>query len=233
MEKINLGNKPFTIAFSGGCCSGKTSTMQALKSILEKQGYKVVIFDEIIRQTKEAEYHDNDIEKLRENTVSYFKLQKKIIEQKVEQEKEAFNCKEPVIFLFDRALTDSLFYFEFYVNKSHLLGGSLKQDYFAFHRWLYREVMDSMYHLDMLVEFKPLLGVADSDTDTMRPNFLDIACYSEFLGIHRNNLALFYDLLDRTPRKAYLQFDLSTVDGNNCIESIIDKIQTVCLEQAR
>ena len=31
MDKINLGGFPFTIAFSGGCFSGKTSTMEALK----------------------------------------------------------------------------------------------------------------------------------------------------------------------------------------------------------
>lgn len=230
-KKINLGGLPFTIAFSGGCCSGKTSTMQALKYILEQQGYKVVILDEVIRKTKEAEHHFNSIISLRKNAASYFRLQEKIIKQKIEQEKEAYNSKEPIIYLFDRALTDSLFYFEFYVDKVGL--HDRKPGYFTFHRWLYREVMDSMYHLDMLVEFKPLLKVADSNRDTMRPNYLDMASYSEFLGIHRNNIALFYDLLDRTPRKAYLQFDLSTVDGNNCIEAIIDKIEELCIQQKR
>ena len=39
MDKINLGSFPFTIAFSGGCFSGKTSTMEALKYILEKDGF--------------------------------------------------------------------------------------------------------------------------------------------------------------------------------------------------
>ena len=43
MDKINLGGFPFLIAFSGGCFSGKTSTMEALKSILEKEGYNLVI----------------------------------------------------------------------------------------------------------------------------------------------------------------------------------------------
>lgn len=226
-KKINLGNAPFTIAFSGGCFSGKTSTMQALKSILEKEGYKVVIIDENIRKTEKAKKCSDSIDALRANPDSYFELQKEIIQEKIKQENEAFNSKKPNVYLFDRALTDSLFYYEFYVDKSKL---AHKDDYFNFHKWLIDNIFNSMYHLDLLVEFKPLLGIHTDDK--MRPANLGIASSSEFLAIHRNNVAFYNELL-RNANKGFLQIDLNKIESNNCIEQIINKIQKVCKLQKR
>lgn len=221
-KKINLGNAPFTIAFSGGCFSGKTSTMQALKSILEKEGYKVVIIDENIRNK-----NITSIDEIRKNPNSYFELQKEIIQEKIKQENEAFNSEKPIIYLFDRALTDSLFYYEFYVDKSNL---AHKGEYFGFHKWLIDNVMNSMFNIDMLIEFKPLLGIQTDDK--MRPASLQASSISEFLAIHRNNVAFYNELL-RNANKGYLQIDLNKIESNNCIDLIIDKIQEVCKLQKR
>ena len=77
MDKINLGGLPFTIAFSGGCFSGKTSTMEALKFILEKEGYNVVIISEAMRETEVAK-SGMSIDAIRQDANLYFKLQKEI-----------------------------------------------------------------------------------------------------------------------------------------------------------
>ena len=106
---IKLSGFPFTIAFSGGCFSGKTSTMEALKSVLEKDGYKVVIVSEAMRETEVAK-SGMSIDAIRQDANLYFKLQKEIIKKKVKQERDVpFNDEPDTIYLFDRAITDSLF----------------------------------------------------------------------------------------------------------------------------
>lgn len=221
MEKINIGNKPFTIAFSGGCFSGKTSTMKALKSTLEKEGNEVIILSELIRETEKAK-RINSIDEIRRCPNMYFDLQKDIIRAKVQQEFKAFFSNRPVIYLFDRALTDSLFYYEFYVDKSNLCN---KQNYFAFYEQLICNIKNSFNYLDLIVEFKPLKQIKNDDM--MRPATIEYSAQAEYLGIHRNNMAFL-----KSPDN-YMQLDLSSVSGNNSIEQIINKIKKICLEQQR
>lgn len=170
MDKINLGGLPFTIAFSGGCFSGKTSTMEALKSILEKEGYNVVIISEAMRET-EAAKSGMSIDAIRQDANLYFKLQKEIIQKKINQEFEAFNGKPDTIYLFDRAITDSLFYYEFYVDKGKL---DNKEEYFKFHKYLLDKVSSTLNQVDLLIEFKPLNN-RDINADKMRPAYLSLS----------------------------------------------------------
>lgn len=225
MDKINLGGLPFTIAFSGGCFSGKTSTMEALKSILEKEGYKVVIVSEAMRETEVAK-SGMSIDAIRQDANLYFKLQKEIIQKKINQEFEAFNGKPNTIYLFDRAITDSLFYYEFYVDKGKL---DNKEEYFKFHKYLLDKVSSTLNQVDLLIEFKPLNN-RDINADKMRPAYLSSASYSEFacIFILNNN---YRRKLDR--KLGYYMVDLNDKYYNNCVEQIINKIRNVCQAQGR
>lgn len=225
MDKINLGGLPFTIAFSGGCFSGKTSTMEALKFILEKEGYNVVIISEAMRET-EAAKSGMSIDAIRQDANLYFKLQKEIIQKKINQEFEAFNGKPDTIYLFDRAITDSLFYYEFYIDKSKL---DNKEEYFKFHKYLLDKVSSTLNQVDLLIEFKPLNN-RDINTDKMRPAYLSSASYSEFacIFILNNN---YRRKLDR--KLGYYMVDLNDKYYNNCVEQIINKIRNVCQAQGR
>lgn len=225
MDKINLGDFPFTIAFSGGCFSGKTSTMEALKSILEKEGYKVVIINEAMRETEVAK-SGMSIDAIRQDANLYFKLQKEIIQKKISQEYEAFSGEPNTIYLFDRAITDSLFYYEFYVDKSKL---DNKYEYFDFHKQLLRKVVQTLKHLDLLIEFKPL-DCRDINEDKMRPAYLKSASYSEYVCIHRLNS--FYRQKDNE-KLGFMEIDLNNPYYNNCIEQIINKIKETCQAQER
>lgn len=225
MDKINLGGLPFTIAFSGGCFSGKTSTMEALKFILEKEGYNVVIISEAMRET-EAAKSGMSIDAIRQDANLYFKLQKEIIRKKINQEFEAFNGEPNTIYLFDRAITDSLFYYEFYVDKSKL---DNKEEYFKFHKYLLDKVSSTLNQVDLLIEFKPLNN-RDINADKMRPAYLSSASYSEFacIFILNNN---YRRKLDR--KLGYYMVDLNDKYYNNCVEQIINKIRNVCQAQGR
>jgi len=225
MDKINLGGLPFTIAFSGGCFSGKTSTMEALKSILEKEGYNVVIISEAMRET-EAAKSGMSIDAIRQDANLYFKLQKEIIQKKINQEFEAFNGKPDTIYLFDRAITDSLFYYEFYVDKGKL---DNKEEYFKFHKYLLDKVSSTLNQVDLLIEFKPLNN-RDINADKMRPAYLSSASYSEFacIFILNNN---YRRKLDR--KLGYYMVDLNDKYYNDCVEQIINKIRNICQAQGR
>lgn len=225
MDKINLGGLPFTIAFSGGCFSGKTSTMEALKFILEKEGYNVVIISEAMRET-EAAKSGMSIDAIRQDANLYFKLQKEIIQKKINQEFDAFNGKPDTIYLFDRAITDSLFYYEFYVDKGKL---DNKEEYFKFHKYLLDKVSSTLNQVDLLIEFKPLNN-RDINADKMRPAYLSSASYSEFACIFRLN----HNYRRKFDRKlGYYMVDLNDEYYNNCVEQIINKIRNVCQAQGR
>lgn len=225
MDKINLGGLPFTIAFSGGCFSGKTSTMEALKYILEKEGYKVVIISEAMRETEVAK-SGMSIDAIRQDANLYFKLQREIIQKKINQEFEAFNGEPNTIYLFDRAITDSLFYYEFYVDKGKL---DNKEEYFKFHKYLLDKVSSTLNQVDLLIEFKPLNN-RDINADKMRPAYLSSASYSEFACIFRLN----HNYRRKFDRKlGYYMVDLNDEYYNNCVEQIINKIRKVCQAQGR
>lgn len=221
---IKLGGFPFTIAFSGGCFSGKTSTMEALKSILEKEGYKVVIISEAMRETEVAK-SGMSIDAIRQDANLYFKLQKEIIQKKIDLEFEAFNGEPDTIYLFDRAITDSLFYYEFYVDKSKL---DNKKEYFRFHKYLLDKVSSTLNQVDLLIEFKPL-DCRDVNEDKMRPAYLEDVSYSEYICISRLN----YDYRRKDDRHGFMGINLNSKYYNNCVEQIIDKIKEICQAQER
>lgn len=224
-KKLKLGGYPFLIAFSGGCYSGKTSTMNALKSILENEyGLKVVIVNEAIRETEIAK-SGASIESIRHNADNYFRLQKEIIQKKYNQELEANACGEPTVFLFDRALTDSLFYYETCVDKSRL---SEKREYYKFHKWLIDRIGVRMSRMDMVIEFKPLDNTNAND-DKMRPVYLKQASAFEYECISRLN----YAYCRKDKQHGFMSVNLNDPFYNNIIEQIIENMQLICKAQGR
>lgn len=153
------------IAFSGGCFSGKTTTINEVKSYLEDAGYRVVVLGELIRTAT-----NKPIDVIRKDPTAYLRLQEKIIRSKIEQENKALKDNSNTVYLADRAITDSLFYLQNYVDKS----GLSDEDTVAYCK-LHKEVIT---HLDTLfdaknfsiIEFSPIDGTSN---DPFRPKHVD------------------------------------------------------------
>ena len=153
------------IAFSGSCFSGKTTTMNEVKAYLEDAGYKVVVLGELIRTAT-----SKPIDVIRKDPTAYLRLQEKIIRSKIEQENKALEDDSNTVYLADRAITDSLFYLQNYVDKS----GLSDEDMVAYCK-LHKEVIE---HIDILskannfivIEFSPLMGKSD---DIFRPKHIE------------------------------------------------------------
>lgn len=170
------------IAFSGGCFSGKTTAVFVVKSYLENAGYKVVVLDELIRTAT-----DKPIDEIRKNPAEYLKLQETIIRGKIEQEIKAFTDTSDVVYLADRAITDSLFYLQNYVDKS-----SLSDEEIIRFCNLHKDVIQhanyafSDFGYFSVIEFKPLYG---ENTDKFRPKHIDHSKEYEHEAIHTLNLS--------------------------------------------
>lgn len=174
------------IAFSGGCFSGKTTAIQAVKKSLEDAGYKVTVLDELIRTVT-----DKPIDVIRWNSSEYLELQDKIIRGKIAQEIKAFEDKSDTIYLVDRAITDSLFYLQNYVDKNSRSPNEMKV-FCALHKDTIRHARRAFGYPDdhsgyfAVVEFKPLVG---ENTDLFRPMHIDYSKEFEHDAIHILNLS--------------------------------------------
>lgn len=177
-------SKSKVIAFSGGCFSGKTTTMEALRKALINNGYEVCVFSELIRNMI-----SESIDQVRKNPVKYFELQKKIISKKINQEKHAFNtikqhAKNKTVFLFDRAITDSLFYFENYIDKSSLPDDVITE-YCKFHTQIINYAYEAFRNYSAVVEFVPLN--ISCNVDKFRPKNIDALKHYEYSVISMLN----------------------------------------------
>lgn len=196
------------IAFSGGCFSGKTTAMQAVKKSLEDAGYKVTVLDELIRTVI-----DIPIDVIRSNSSGYLEIQDKIIRGKIAQEIKAFEDKSDTIYLVDRAITDSLFYLQNYVDKNSL--PSYKMKIFCN---LHKDVVQHAKYAFSndgyfaVVEFKPLCG---ENTDKFRPKHIDYSKEFEHDAIHILNLSFQY-----TSSVPFKFVDLNEGDVQNLVSSI-------------
>lgn len=100
------------IAFSGGCNSGKTTTIFEAKKVLEERGKKVLVLQELLRDITQL-----PIDELRRKPQLYLDIQDTIIRKKIAQENKIKQSNADIV-LIDRAITDSLFYLTFYLDKS-------------------------------------------------------------------------------------------------------------------
>ena len=192
-------NKPKYIVFTGGCYSGKTTSMEIIKNILESQGKHVIMFDELIRR-----HNIISIDDARKDPNKYMDLQYDIINGKIDMELSVLNKYDSNTFiLVDRAVTDSLFYLTFYTNKNEFNGESKEKFYYTFNR-----INDHLSNItnvyNYIFEFKPLKNIQEDDI--FRPADLDKMKDIEYKMIQNLNKAYFGNL------ERYYQIDLNNVD---------------------
>lgn len=137
-----------TLVFSGGCFSGKTSTIDKFKELL---GDHCITLDEIVRKKDIS-----SIEDMRKDSRAYLRFQQEIISEKILQEVETENKNIGKVILIDRALSDSLFYLNFYVDKSQL-----QDEDFNFYSNLLTKVTNSAKYAfdnvyDFILQFSPI-----------------------------------------------------------------------------
>ena len=178
--------KPLYIIFTGGCHSGKTTSIQTIKKILEKRGKKVFIFSEIIRG-----HNIGSIDDIRSDANKYMDLQNQIINEKIdmelsltipsyENEIDRYNS----VVLVDRAITDSLFYLTFYTNKNGFNEESKEKFFNTYNR--IKKHLDNITNVyDYIFEFKPLQNITEDDS--FRPKSLDKMKEIEYNMIHTYN----------------------------------------------
>ena len=205
-------SKPIVIAFSGGCFSGKTTTMEKLKETLEQRGHRVIMLSELVRN-----YKIESIDKLRENPSKYLAFQDSVISEKIAEEAHLLSraYDDTDIVLVDRAMTDSMFYLLFYVDKNKLT----EQDLSKYWPLLLRVQNHTMYafkHIyDLIIEFAPITKPCD---DTIfRPQKIDTLKHIESIAI---------SMLNRFAANGttnVLHWDLNEQSAQVLIEDIIDR----------
>lgn len=200
------------ILFSGGCNSGKTTTLKAVAEKLQSLGHKVNILDELIR--KET---DKPIDELRKDAKAYLQLQDKIIRAKIEQEKVAIeDNRTDGIYLADRAVTDSLFYLENYVDKSQLDEEGIKL-FCKLHNSVHEYLKRYFWRYSLVVDFQPL---AVREHDLFRPIHIDMMKDYEAIGI--KHLNWYYS--NGYKNQNIMSIDLNYIKIENAVDRIIKKI---------
>lgn len=198
--------KPTYIAFTGGCYSGKTTSMSIIKEILEEKGYKVIIFNELIRN-----HNIVSIDDIRKDPNKYMEVQDNIISGKIQMELE-LKCnystyENNTIVLIDRAVTDSLFYLTFYTHKNGL-DEKHKKMFFNLFNFLndYLNYCTNTY--DYVFEFKPIEN--KTEQDSFRPDNLSEMQNIEYEMIKKYNELYFSKIGER-----YKKIDLNNVKLND------------------
>ena len=198
------------IIFSGGCNSGKTTTLKSVAEKLQSFGYKVNIIDELIR--KET---DKPIDELRKDANAYLKLQDKIISAKIEQEKVAIkDNRTDTIYLADRAATDSLFYLENYVDKSQLDENGLLC-FCRLHNFVNDYLKRYFWQYTLVVEFQP---IAVREIDMFRP--MNIELLKEYESTCIAHLNFYYS--NGNKKRNHIVVDLNYMEREEVIDKIIE-----------
>lgn len=186
--------KTIVLGFSGGCYSGKTSTMNALKEQLSNK-YDVIMHSELMRERMNVLTHERfkSIDALRDSPSDYLQVQKVIIPEKITHELlirssvDVSNANKTLasvelrdtIVLIDRTIADSLFYLLFYMNVSSLTKKEL-EDYDSLYVYVdaYAKVLFNTVY-DKVFLFEPL-SVERHEHDTYRPNNIGRLKYVEY-----------------------------------------------------
>ena len=214
-------NKNILIAFSGGCFSGKTTTLNKLSQYLSDRGYPVEVIKERAREFMPQQYNGN-IDLLRKNAKDYLKFEIDIISKKIQDEDNARTGESKKVYLIDRALTDSLFYLETYIDIKSLDIESAKE-FTDFHKKLINRLTKANYYTqygyDIIFEFGPIENCVNNDT--FRPSNIDAIKYYEHNRIAQIN-NLYYD--DQVIYKLYL-FGLNAPTIEDTFEFVRNKAE--------
>ena len=201
------------LAFSGGCFSGKTTAITAIADLLRSHNMKVIVGNELARQRKEA----ISIDTLRNNQDEYFKFECDIISKKIafEQQLQKY-YSEDVVVLLDRALTDSLMYFNMYINPDKLDDVNL-DTYLDFKNTIANSAFKSFSDLyTHIIEFSPINALCYKQEDMVyRPNRIDTLKHIEYNAIKDLNENMFRRV-ERTRlvnRLKYIRTKIDVING--------------------
>lgn len=122
------------IFFSGACNSGKSSALKLAELYLKDKGYQVKTLEESFIPV------DASIDDLRKDANKYFEAQKEYILNRIAREKEIVVSQDNTIWLVNRALTDTLAYYLFYINKAELTEENVHE-----YTTLYLTLIDYLY----------------------------------------------------------------------------------------
>lgn len=203
-------SKPLVIAFSGGCFSGKTTTMEKLKESLEKRGHKVAMLSELVR-----EYKFESIDKLRQNPSRYLKFQRDIILDKIDAELACTNLDVDVV-LIDRAITDSLFYLLFYVDKSELCFDDIAL-FYGLQNNIHAHIKQAFGRIyDLVIEFSPISDVCHDEV--YRPKQIGALKY-----IEHDTISMLNEFATANVLGKHIKWDLNTRSAEELIARVIIK----------
>ena len=207
-----MANKPLVIAFSGGCFSGKTTTMEKLKETLEARGYRVTMLSELVREHK-----IESIDKLRQDPSAYLKFQQDIILEKIDAELNCTKLDVDVV-LIDRAITDSLFYLLFYVDKSKLSFDDIALFYGLQNRirMHMKQAFEQIYNL--VIEFSPINAACDDKV--FRPKQIGALKYIEY-----DIISMLNDYAVSSTLGKYVRWDLNTQSAEELILKITERFR--------
>jgi len=142
------------ISISGACSSGKTTAINKIKSICNDKGIPIEIASEFIRENKDIV----SIDEIRKDSNRYFKLQHDVIMTRIKMETTA---PRKGIFLTDRNLIDTLYYYQNYVTDKNIVNCN---------GYTYHTLLDYLLNyiktdtnLDLIILMKPLKGVGLDD----------------------------------------------------------------------
>lgn len=189
------------IAFSGASYSGKTTTIEKLKSIYKD---RLLVSDEVIRDK------NIDIADLRNDANKYLLFEIEVITQKINNDIKLSNQakEENKILFMDRSIYDSMNYFYLYLTPSKLSKENL-EIFSKFDNYLQdvaRRYNDDI--LDGIVLFKPLpIELEKIESDQYRGNDLVYLQTVEYNFIKNLTLSHF--------KKKILKFDVTTDTVND------------------
>lgn len=222
---MGRNKKPIVIAFSGGCCSGKTTTLNAVKERLEKDGLKVLVFK--ADSHGYLEERGQTIDSIRRVASNYLRFQEFVCKQQWTFENEILRglYDDNDVILLDRSLFDCLFYTIYYVNLSDesLQAGLHLRHYYDLQLMLYKHLqtaVDRVYNLTLY--FAPLEEPKGKVTTYSRPNNLNMLKHIEGLGIHKLINDYYYDGLPAGSRKF---INLNKTNVFETTESIIEVVK--------
>ena len=209
------------LAFSGGCFSGKTSAINALKRLLSDQGIEVHTGDELVRKNVNA----MDIDMIRGNANKYFQFELNVIKAKIEYEqslhkKYSDNC----VILLDRALTDSLMYYTLYVDVNKL--SDINLDIYKEFR---EKLSDATYFsfaniYTHIIEFSPLDTLCYKAEDIkFRPTRIDTLKYVEHEFVQELNESYIGRVRRSTYNTSQLKYIRTKINVENGVNAWLAK----------
>lgn len=174
------------IVFTGGCFSGKTTTMYKFKEIFEKElDIPCVFLKEVIRDFPGSE----NISKLREDQDAYLDMQLYTTKQRQDNLLESHydNKDKNTVVLIDRGMADCMFYSTYYLKRENV-SKERDIDYTILLNYIESCAEFNIQNIyDYILEFTPIETNADKEQQKFRPDDIDSIKWKEHELINKWN----------------------------------------------